>query len=387
MTINDVRVLLVAHAGEMRADLRRLVELESPSDDPDGLRRCAEVIAERARAPTGGRVHVIEHAQGPHVDIVVAGADRRPVLILGHFDTVWPVGTLAARPCTEVGSTARGPGVFDMKAGIVQGLWAMHALGRIQPGQHAVRMLLNSDEETQSRRSRPIIEAAAREARAALVLEPSLDGALKTARKGVARFDIAVRGRAAHAGVEPEAGRSAIAEMARVVTFLHGLTDARTGTTLNVGLISGGTRPNVVAAEAHAVVDVRVKTPAEAGRVTTLVRGLQPTQEGIEIAVSGGFARPPMERTPQIGALFVLAQRVAAEMGLELSEAATGGASDGNFCAAVGIPVLDGLGAVGGGAHAVEEHVVTDAMPLRAALGAGVIAAIPTDGDHPLPRR
>jgi glutamate carboxypeptidase len=277
--------------------------------------------------------------------------------------------------------------VFDMKAGIVQGLWAMHALGRIQPGQHAVRMLLNSDEETQSRRSRPIIEAAAREARAALVLEPSLDGALKTARKGVARFDIAVRGRAAHAGVEPEAGRSAIAEMARVVTFLHGLTDARTGTTLNVGLISGGTRPNVVAAEAHAVVDVRVKTPAEAGRVTTLVRGLQPTQEGIEIAVSGGFARPPMERTPQIGALFVLAQRVAAEMGLELSEAATGGASDGNFCAAVGIPVLDGLGAVGGGAHAVEEHVVTDAMPLRAALGAGVIAAIPTDGDHPLPRR
>jgi glutamate carboxypeptidase len=366
---------LRAHADEMRADLRALVELESPSDDPIALRYCAAWIAESARDLTGGQVRVVEQPEGPHLDIVFDGPSRPAVLLLGHFDTVWPIGTIAARPYREDDGLARGPGAFDMKAGIVQGLWAIQALHAVRRGMPAFRFLLTSDEELQSKRSRSLIEVAARDACAVLVLEPSLDGALKTSRKGVGRFEVTIRGRAAHAGVDPEVGRSAVDELARVIGYLHGLTDAKTGTTVNVGVVRGGTRANVVAAEAHAIVDVRVKSQIEAERVASLVRGMTPSRDGIEFDISGDFARPPMERTPQVAGLFASAQRLGERIGLRLSEASTGGGSDANFCAALGIPVLDGLGAVGGGAHAVDEYVVTECMAPRAALVAGLIDA------------
>ena len=352
----------------MRADLRQLACLESPSDDPVSLGRCAEFLAQRARELTAGTVEVTADPKGPHLDIVVGESRVPSVLILGHYDTVWPVGTIASRPYEERDDVARGPGVFDMKAGLVQGLWGVHALATLTRRSPSVRFLLNSDEEVQSARSRPLIEDAARQAKVVFVLEPSLDGALKTARRGGGRFTISIRGRAAHAGLDPGAGRSAIAELARIIEYLHSLSDTARDTSVNVGVVSGGTRPNVIAAHARAEVDVRVATHSEASRMETLIRGIRPSRDGIELEISGGFGRPPMPRTPEIGALFERARRLALEIGIELREAAAGGGSDANFCAALGVPVLDGLGAVGGGAHAEDEHVVLTHMPARAAL-------------------
>jgi glutamate carboxypeptidase len=235
--------------------------------------------------------------------------------------------------------------------------------------------MMNSDEEIQSVRSRTYLEEAARRARVVLVLEPSLDGALKTARKGVGRFSVHIRGRAAHAGIDPRAGVSAISELARVIDYAHSITDHAVGTTVNVGVVDGGTRANVVAEEAHAVIDVRVRNVVEAQRVTTMLRSMSATTAGIAVTVSGEIVRPPMPRTPAIVSLFELARSIALEIGVDLHEAATGGASDANFCAALGVPVLDGLGAVGGGAHATSERVSIADMPRRAALVAGLIDA------------
>jgi len=372
--IRELLRYLEAHQAEMRADLRRLVCEESPSDDPAALERCADVLAERASELTGGRVTVIAEAKGPHLDIVVGDDPVPPVLVLGHFDTVWPLGTIGTMPYRESDDVARGPGVFDMKSGLVQGLWAVHALTTVTGRPPPVRLFLNSDEEVGSVRSRPLIEAAARSARVVLVLEPSLDGALKTARRGGGRFTVSIRGRAAHAGLDPGAGRSAIGELARVVEYLHSLSDAARNTAVNVGVVSGGTRPNVIAAHARAEVDVRVTTPDEASRLEALIRGMRPSRDGIELDISGGFVRPPMPRTSEIGALFEQARDMAREIGIELREAAAGGGSDGNFCAALGVPVLDGLGAVGGGAHAEDEHVSLSAMPARAALVGAMVA-------------
>lgn len=374
--MREVLAYLRANVDRMRDDLRQLVELESPSDDPPALRRCADFVVDRARALTDGRVRVIDDAAGPHLDVIVGTDDAPPVLVLGHFDTVWPAGTLFDRPYSDDGQAARGPGVFDMKAGLIQGLWAIHALRAVEHRLPTVRMFLNSDEEVQSVRSRALIEAAARAARGVLVLEPSLNGALKTARKGVGRFEIVIRGRAAHAGVDPGAGRSAIGELARVIEYLHSLNDADAGVSVNVGLVHGGTRANVVAATAHAVADVRVVDSQQADVIDRAIRGLRPSQDGIEIGVTGGIVRPPMPRTPAIGELFALAQRIGRSIDLELSETSTGGGSDANFCAALGVPVLDGLGADGGGAHAVDEHVLIESMPSRAALVAGLIDAL-----------
>jgi glutamate carboxypeptidase len=373
--MNELLQYMQAHLDEIRADLSRLVELESPSDDPHALERCSAFIADRARELTGSPVRTIHQENGPHLDILIGQHDVPRVLVLGHFDTVWPIGTLAERPYSDDGHIARGPGVFDMKAGLIQGLWAVQALRVVLKQSPSVRLLFNSDEEIQSVHSRPLIEAAAREVRTVLVLEPSLDGALKTARKGVGRFQISIRGRAAHAGVDPQTGRSAIAELARVIEYLHSLTDPNLGTVVNVGVVSGGTRANVIAAEAHAIVDVRVVNLAEADRISRLVLALHPSRDGIAIDVTGQITRPPMQRTPDVGKLFVLAQRLGQRIGCDITEAATGGGSDGNFCAALGIPVLDGLGAVGGGAHSIDEYVSIDCMPSRAALTAGLIAA------------
>jgi glutamate carboxypeptidase len=296
--------------------------------------------------------------------------------LLGHFDTVWTQGTLEKMPFEVVDGVATGPGVFDMKCGLVQGFWAVRALREVEGIERPVVFLCNSDEEVGSPNSRALIEEEARRARAVLVLEPSLDGALKTARKGVGRFRIHVEGRPSHAGLNPEAGISAIEEMARLILELHGYTNLETGTTVNVGVIKGGTRYNVVAADASAEVDVRAVTTAEAERIEEIIRTLDSHHPEATVSVEGGQIWPPMERTEKTEELFEHARLLAGELGFDLKEGLAGGASDGCLCAAVGAPTLDGLGAVGGGAHAADEHVEVESIPSRTALVARLIETL-----------
>ncbi|HCJ10822.1 MAG TPA: hypothetical protein DHW14_06635 [Clostridiales bacterium] len=398
---------LSRHAGDMLADLEDLVKVESPSDDLAALDRAVQVLAAKftggggswpdpgltvERVPPGapgpvgggGRAAPEPLTGAAHLLVRFPGApggrkpDGRQVLLLGHIDTVWPVGTLAERPFRVEDGKAYGPGAYDMKAGLVVALWALRALaacGRRPP--RPVTLLVNTDEEVGSRTSEAVIEAEARRSAAVLVLEPALpDGAVKTWRKGVGRFRVEVVGRAAHAGAEPEKGVSAVEELARQIVHLHDLTDLDTGTTVNVGVIGGGTRPNVVAERAWAEVDVRVMTREEADRIQEVILGLRPVLPGARLEVSGGVERLPMERSEDTLALYAKAREVAARLGFDLPESGTGGASDGNITSALGIPTLDGLGAAGDGAHAEHEHVDLATLPLRAALLAGLIERI-----------
>jgi len=298
------------------------------------------------------------------------------VMLLAHYDTVWPAGEVRRRPFRREGRRGYGPGAFDMKGGIVIGLFALEALAAAAEGGTplpGVTFLLTSDEEVGSITSRPLIERLAREHGAVLVLEPAAGGHLKIARKGVGDFILHVRGREAHAGNDPERGVSAVEELARQVLRLHALTDPGRGTTVNVGVIRGGLRPNVVAGTAEAEIDVRVSSQAEAERLLALFRSWQPVLPGARVVIEGGFNRPPMEPTPGNVALFERARAVGRRLGLELEGTRVGGASDGNFTSALGIPTLDGLGATGDGAHAEDEHVLLDELPVRAALVAGLL--------------
>jgi glutamate carboxypeptidase len=356
------------------AVIEDLVRLESPSGDIPALNRCGAVLAHLMTA-LGGRVTpVAADGAGDHLRAEFGSAESQ-VLVLGHFDTVWPVGQLERMPVRLEDGRLYGPGTFDMKAGIALGLLAVRAIletGRPQP--HRLVMLWTTDEEVGSTTSRALIEAEAARSRAVLVLEPSLPGgALKTARKGVGDFRVRATGIAAHAGVDPTRGASAIHELAWQVTRLTELTDLGTGVSVNVGLFNGGSRSNVVADAAEAVVDVRIPTMADAARVISAITQLVPRDARVRLAVTGGIDRPPLERTPQVGALFDLASVLAADMGRTLGEGATGGGSDGNFTAALGIPTLDGLGAEGEGAHALHEHVLVESLAFRAALVAGLI--------------
>lgn len=305
-------------------------------------------------------------------------ADGTDILLLGHLDTVWPMGEVARRPFAVTSGRATGPGVLDMKAGLVNivfGMRALHDLGR-QPSRRVVA-LINCDEEVGSIHSREAIERAARESSAVLVLEPALpDGSLKTARKGSGRFTLTCRGRAAHAGAFPELGISAIEELARQTTHLHSLTDFGVGTTVNVGVTRGGTRSNVVAAEAEGDIDVRALTVAEMERLERSLRGLKPALEGAVIEMTGGWERPPMERTPGNVAIFQRAQATARMLGFDVGEGSSGAASDGNFSTALGIPTLDGLGGVGEGPHAEHEFIEVSSLVERSALLASLILAL-----------
>jgi len=292
------------------------------------------------------------------------------------MDTVWDLGTLAERPVRVEGGRLYGPGAFDMKGGIVNALWAMRALRELKlMSSRRVTLLITSDEEIGSEASRALIEAEARDHEVVLVLEPAHPprASLKTWRKGVGDYRVTVTGRAAHAGAAHDEGINAIAELARHVLAIEALTDYTAGTTVNVGVIRGGTRSNVVPEQAWAEVDYRVMDMTEAARVDAFMRGLKPQRDGIKLAVTGGLNRPPMVRTPAIGALYTRAEAIAAELGLPLTETGTGGGSDGNFTAALGEPTLDGLGVVGDGGHALHEHVILSSLPERAALLAGLI--------------
>jgi glutamate carboxypeptidase len=354
-----------------------LVRLESPTPDKAAADRCADEVA-RLLAAIGGRVQRLPRAgAGDHV-LAEFGCGTRQVLMLGHLDTVWEVGTLARMPLRHECGRLYGPGVFDMKAGLGVGMLALRAIGESEPSWPGrVTFLVTSDEETGSASSRSVLEDEALRSEAVLVLEPSLPGgALKTSRKGCGDFVVRVEGVMAHAGIEPEKGASAIHELARQVLAIDALQDPARGTTMNVGVIRGGTRGNVLAASAEAVVDVRVATMAEAARVADAMAALRPHDPHTRLTVTGGVDRPPMERTPGVVALLRHAQAVAAEMGRDLGEGATGGGSDGNLTAALGVPTLDGLGAVGGGAHADDEHVCVGDLPWRAALIAGLLQRI-----------
>jgi glutamate carboxypeptidase len=341
--------------------LRELVELESPTGD---TRAARDRLADELRA-RGGAVTV----DGDHVSAAFAGS-KEPLLLSGHFDTVWPRGTLAQMPWRVEDGRAYGPGVYDMKAGIVVLLEAI----RLADTQHELRVVLGADEEIGSPGSRELLARAAEGAVAAFVVEPPTPprGDLKTARKGLGRFKLTVTGRAAHAG-EPADGVSAIDELARLILRVHALNDSATGVSANVGVVAGGTRENVVAAEASAWIDVRVPTLAQRERLDEWLHTLQPEAPGTTLALEGRWTRPPLERTPGNVALFEQAREHGRALGLDLAETSASGGSDGNLIAALGVPVLDGLGAEGDGAHAVNEHVVLDSLAVRAQLLAALL--------------
>ena len=373
----------------MVALLRRLVECESPSTDKAAVDRAGSLVAEAVREMGGEvRIHQSRHT-GNHIEARFAATSPRGtrgtangILLLGHLDTVWGLNTLASMPFRVTTGRAYGPGIFDMKAGVVMGIFALRCLRELQmPVAREVTFLLVADEEIGSPSSRPITEKLARRSAAALVLEPSYGprGALKTARKGVGEYLIQVQGRAAHAGLDPQKGASAITELAKQLITIQSYTDYRRGITLNPGVVRGGTRSNVVAAQAEAALDVRIGQRADAARLDRLLRGLRPSDRRTSIVVSGGMNRPPFERSAEGAELFRRAKRLARPLGIALTEAAVGGGSDGNFTAALGVPTLDGLGAVGDGAHAAHEHIVLDQLPRRTALLAHLIASLAGD--------
>jgi glutamate carboxypeptidase len=353
--------------------LERLVLAESPSFDKARCDACADQVADLFLQRTG--VTAVRHRRqdrGDHLEIRL-GEGVEPIVLLCHHDTVWPEGTLARLPFRVDGDRVTGPGSYDMKAGIVE---AAFALAVAKPNRPVV-VLSTSDEEIGSTSSRTLIEETARKAVAVLVLEPAASGgAIKTARKGIADFILEVDGRAAHAGVEPEKGISAIEELAHQVLALKALSDPASGTTINVGVVDGGTRPNVVAAHARAEIDVRFARAAEAERVVRAISDLQPRLAGARLRVSGGVDRPPMERSAGTIRLAGLAQRVAADIGFQLNETSTGGGSDGNFTAALGVATLDGLGPDGGGAHADSEHLLVGSWIDRTELLRRLIEAL-----------
>jgi glutamate carboxypeptidase len=362
--------------GDMVALLERVVEMESPSLDKATTDKLVDFLAETLQDLGCQVTRLPQREYGDHLIARYwpercGPAPDDQLLVLCHIDTVWPVGEIARRPFRIMDGKAYGPGVEDMKGGVVQALIALQAFNELGmcPARPVV-LIFNTDEEVGSPTSRPYIEAEARKSRAAFVLEPavSTEGMIKTFRKGVGMFKLRVEGRAAHAGADHQRGVNAIEELAHQVIRIQGMTDYMAGTTLNVGVISGGSRSNVVPAFAEASVDCRVSSAAEGDRVTKAMLGLQPVNPATSLTVTGGLNRPPMERTPQIVAMFERARALAAGLGLRLDEAGTGGGSDGNFTAALGTPTLDGMGAVGDGGHAVDEYLILKFMPERATL-------------------
>jgi glutamate carboxypeptidase len=349
--------------------IEALVAIESPSDDPAAVNRCGDELASRLEAIGGVITRVRSAAAGDHLRASF-GSGTRQILLLGHFDTVWPVGQLEKMPLKRDGGKLFGPGVFDMKAGIGLATLATRALiDRGALDDCSIVMLWTTDEEVGSKTSRALIEAEATKSEAVLVFEPSLPGGgLKTSRKGVGQFEMIARGVSAHAGLDPGKGVSAIRELARQIIAIDALQDPAKGVTLTVGMISGGTRANVVPAEARATIDARAVTRADAERVQKTMRSLAPQIDGATIEVTGGFDRPPLERTAAVEKLFLQAKSVAAEIGITLEEGSAGGGSDGNFTAALGVPTLDGLGIDGDGAHTLEEYGLLSSMAPRRAL-------------------
>lgn len=360
---------------EILATIRQFVTHETPSLDKPRLDAFAALLAAHLTA-AGAMVEIITQPErGNHVRArFVQGNDtEQPALVLCHYDTVWPVGSLATHPFRVEGGKAYGPGIFDMQSSLALVEYALRGVRDLGIAlARPVTVLITSDEEIGSGSSRALIEAEARQAAYVLVMESPLPGGvIKTARKGTGTFTVETIGRAAHAGVDPYKGVNAIAEMAHQVLAIHALADREAGTTLSVGRIEGGTATNVVPARAVAQVDVRAWTQMEADRIAQSMAALTPMLPGAQVVVSGGWNRPPLERSAT-AALFARVQEIGRTLGMELAEGSTGGGSDGNFTGALGVPTLDGLGVPGDGAHADHEHIVVDEMPGRVALLAAI---------------
>lgn len=368
--MSKVLAHLQSHSNAMLELLEAMVQLESPTHDKRAVDGFSRFLRDQFKV-IGADVDVIEEKEyGDHL-VARWGMGIRQILILCHMDTVCPLGTIWKRPFRVENSFAYGPGVLDMKGGIVVTLYALKTLRDLDLStERSVVIVCNSDEEVGSHSSRAIIEAHAKVSDYVLVMEPTKlpDGPLRTSRKGTAHFDIHIIGRAAHAGVDPGEGVSAILELAHQTVRLHDLTDWASGTTVNVGCVKGGTRANVVAEEACAEIDVRFSALSEGEAIVRRILGLQPILAGAQVEVVGGINAPPMVRSPAIAKAYAQARELALEIGLDLKESTSGGASDGNFTAALGIPTLDGLGVVGDGAHAERERVVISSLAERAAL-------------------
>src|ERR1043165_2284881 len=362
---------------------RALVEAESPSGDLKGSRAVVSLLEEAAENINS--VNSIERIESPgygeHLRIRAFGearVDSKNILIIGHTDTVHPRGSLLERPWREQGGRIYGPGIFDMKASCALALYVIRACAALDLApRHPIVLLLTCDEETGSLTGRALVDEEARKAHSILVLEPSTTGGrVKTARKGTGIFTMEAKGIAAHAGLEPEKGASAILEMARQIERLHALNDVARGVTVNVGVVRGGTRSNVVAAEAVAEIDVRYSAKDDAKRLEEAILNAQPFDERVKLIVRGEINRPPLERTEKVAALYALARQVAAQIDFDLGEASVGGASDANFAAAMNDSILDGLGIDGDGAHATHEHIIVEKVAQRGALLAGIIASV-----------
>jgi glutamate carboxypeptidase len=379
--VDSILSFVRARESEIVALIGRFVECESPSDDPAAVNRFVDLVSDtvapfaKVKTLSGGKFGKLLVCE---MDLP-GRAKGGQVLALGHSDTVWPLGTLRTMPFRQAGGRLWGPGVLDMKSGIAFFLFAVRALRELQiPVASKVLLQLNPDEEVGSDVSRPLTEKNASRSKAVLVLEPGtgLAGKLKTARKGVGDFTVLVRGKASHAGVDFEAGASAVLELARQIDHIASFTQLARGITVNPGVVAGGTRSNVVAAEASAEVDIRVLRLKDAASLTKKFRALNPYDKRCTIQVTGGLNRPPMERSAGIVELFRTAQKLGREIGVPLEESLSGGGSDGNFTAALGIPTLDGLGGVGEGAHAANESILTGRIADRTALLAKLLAAL-----------
>ena len=381
---NQIFESFASRQSEIESFIRALVEVESPSGDLDGSRAVVELLARTAAGlpcvDEVERVIVPDFGQHLVIKAFTQQSEAGQILLVGHTDTVHSRGSLAERPWRVAGGRAYGPGVFDMKANCALVLEVLRTLSALElKPRFAVSIVLTSDEEVGSASGWPLIEqvAKAHHTRYGFVLEPPAPGGrVKTGRKGTGIYAIKVEGRAAHAGLEPEKGASAILELARQTERLHSLNLSGSGITLNVGVVHGGTRSNVVAAQAEGEIDVRFATEAESREVDHILLNLQPVDERTKVFVSGGINRPPLERTAAVVELFEKARSIAGFIDFELGEAQVGGASDGNFIAALGIPVLDGLGISGDGAHAVHEHIELDDIPRRGALISGLLLSV-----------
>jgi len=377
----QILAALQRRQAEVEAFIQSLVEVESPSGDMEGSRAVVDLLAQAAsKLPCVDAVERVDVPDfGEHL-VIRAFQKQDQILMVGHTDTVHSRGSLSERPWRREAGKIYGPGIFDMKANCALAIEVLRTLVELQATPaHGVTLVLTCDEEVGSLSGWPFIEQAAKAqpVRCAFVMEPPASGGrVKTSRKGTGIFAIKVEGKAAHAGLEPEKGASAILELARQTEQLHAINHSGSGITLNVGVVHGGTRSNVVAAEAHGEIDVRFSTTAESEEIERILSNLEPVDDRTKVFVSGGINRPPMERTAAVVELFEKARAIAADLDFDLGEAQVGGASDGNFLAALGIPVLDGLGISGDGAHAVHEHIEADDICRRGALIGGLILSV-----------
>jgi glutamate carboxypeptidase len=377
--VDDVRRMeqwMRTHQDNVVADLFDFVSIETPSDDKvlldRGLSWIDRWVGTHLPIPQDRRTFDGGDC-GDVLALTFEGVGEASVTLLSHYDTVWGAGTISGWPVERNGHRASGPGIYDMKTGLVQSLWTIRGMAELGIARPTVHMLFTGDEEIGSPHSRPVIEAYSKKSTAVIVFEASEQSSIKTARKGIGRFTVTVTGREAHAGADFSSGISAIEELAHIVLRLAQLTDVEAGTTVNVGVIQGGTRSNVVAGYARAEVDVRFTKNSEVARVADALAVLETTRA--TVTVDGEWNRPAMERSPLTTSMYGLAKAAARALGVDLGEISVGGGSDGNFAAALGVPVLDGMGAVGAGPHARSEHVLLDRIPERAAIAAGVISA------------